>query len=176
VLRRLPIHGIGMRPPGLRGVHCASPAPPKVPRLSQGRDVPRIPPRRVSLRQNVKIWRNETRAAPLPAPDRKMPPLSKKWSEEAPRGKAARERMSKQCGRKCFLLPSKLKFPVCRKSCEPDCRGARAAYMRAKQHRYQGVAKAAKKLLRKCAAKQTPPIAAHGRSGENRDGRPVSAQ
>jgi hypothetical protein len=80
-----------------------------------------------------------------------MPPPPKKWSEEAPRKKAEREKMLAQCGRKCFLLPSKLKFPVCRKTCEPDCRGARAAYMRAKQHKYEGVAKAAKKRMRTCA-------------------------
>jgi hypothetical protein len=83
-----------------------------------------------------------------------MPPPPKKWSEEAPRGRAERRSMLKKCGSTCFLLPSKLKFPVCRKSCQPDCRGARAAYMRAKQHKYDGVANAAKKLMRKCSAKQ----------------------
>jgi hypothetical protein len=76
--------------------------------------------------------------------------MKKPWSEDAPRGVRERTKMLKKCGPSCFLLPSKLKFPVCRKSCEPDCRGARAAYARARQWKYERVAKKAKKLTRKC--------------------------
>jgi hypothetical protein len=56
------------------------------------------------------------------------------WSKAAPKTKGARRALLARCGRKAFLVPSKLKFPVVSarsQTCEPDCRGLLAAKQRA---------------------------------------------
>lgn len=81
--------------------------------------------------------------------------LTKGWRNAAPKKGAEREALKRSCGSGCYLLPEKLKFPVCARclgqscSCKPDCRGIRAAEIRAKQHRYTEVAKKAAALKKK---------------------------
>ena len=93
---------------------------------------------------------------------------SKGWAKDAPRGKRERRRLLRECGERCFLVPSDLKFPVCRRigrsrrkrrsfhgkssrrqskrSCRPDCRGILAAKVRARQWKYSKVARKADNL------------------------------
>ncbi len=61
------------------------------------------------------------------------------WSKQAPFG-AARTRMYKKCGKKCFLgkkTPGDRQhpdFPICTKgTCKVNTKGLYAAYIRAKQ-------------------------------------------
>jgi len=61
------------------------------------------------------------------------------WSNQAPFG-AARTRMYKKCGKKCFLGKKTLRnkqhpdFPICTKgTCKVNPKGLYAAYIRAKQ-------------------------------------------
>ena len=61
------------------------------------------------------------------------------WSQKAPFG-AARTRMYKKCGKKCFLGRKTLgnkqhpDFPICSKgTCKVNSKGLYAAYIRAKQ-------------------------------------------
>jgi len=61
------------------------------------------------------------------------------WSKEAPKG-AARTRMYRRCGKKCFLgtkTPGDKKhpdFPICTKdTCDINPKGVYAAYVRAKE-------------------------------------------
>lgn len=94
------------------------------------------------------------------------------WSKEAPKG-AARTRMYRKCGSKCFLGKKKpgMKtpdFPICKKNtCKISSKGVYAAYVRARQwgskkshyksdnqpklrrKTYKNVANKAKKILRK---------------------------
>ena len=95
------------------------------------------------------------------------------WSKQAPKG-AARTRMYKKCGKKCFLgtsTPGNKQhpdFPICTKgTCRVNRKGIYAAYIRAKQwgkkkssyrgkeqprltrKTYKRIASKAKKLLKK---------------------------
>lgn len=63
--------------------------------------------------------------------------------------KSARELMSKQCKKDCFLMQSELKFPVCDTSCQYSCSGIHAAYVRAREWKYESVAIQAAKMLQK---------------------------
>jgi hypothetical protein len=72
------------------------------------------------------------------------------WKEAAPKKGVARQKLMKECGPDAYLLPSKLKFPIVAagdKSCKPDCRGLQSAFVRAKQWKYDAVAKKADKML-----------------------------
>lgn len=86
------------------------------------------------------------------------PPLKKKasvvsWSKIAPKTKTQRKTVASKCGKKkCFLLPEKLKFPICNKECQVSCQGLRAAKTRAAQWGYQSVYNAVtkKSQTKKC--------------------------
>jgi hypothetical protein len=72
------------------------------------------------------------------------------WREASPKRGEERETLKKKCGDKCFLLPEKNKFPICRPdSCVPDCRGILSAKIRAKQYKYENVANIAESLKNK---------------------------
>lgn len=80
---------------------------------------------------------------------RKKSPV-KGWKQESPKKKSTRKKILKKCGDKCFLLPNSLKFPICPKnSCQISCKGLLAAKIRAKQWKYENVAKKAKKIYNK---------------------------
>ena len=84
------------------------------------------------------------------------------WGRRAPKRGKAREKLYKECGRKCFLLPSERKFPVCpscrnsRCTCKPDCKGLIAAIIRGNQHGYPNVVRRAKRMYKKhgCSTKK----------------------
>ena len=66
--------------------------------------------------------------------------------------------MLTKCGQNCYLLPKKLKFPICDKQCNVSCRGLTAAKIRSKQHNYTEVYKKAMKLSKsKCSTKTSVP-------------------
>lgn len=68
----------------------------------------------------------------------------KGWTKVAPKTKSERESIKKRGGENCFLDPKNLKYPVCRKTdAEFDCRGALAAYRRARQYKQYDIAKKA---------------------------------
>ena len=64
---------------------------------------------------------------------------------------SVRKKMLEKFGRKAFLKPDKLKFPIVRpdsKDGEPCCKLLYAAYTRAKQWGYNDIADKAKKLFK----------------------------
>lgn len=78
------------------------------------------------------------------------------WKNVYPSTKGQRAHVKSQCGSKCFLLPSKLKFPVCERckedgycSCKLDCRGLVTAKTRAGQWGYKGIASKARRLSKR---------------------------
>ena len=72
----------------------------------------------------------------------------KGWHNVAPKTKKARRKMLKKCGKKCFLKPSTLAYPICPKStCSPSQKGLRAAYARARQFKHQSIARKAHRRL-----------------------------
>lgn len=78
---------------------------------------------------------------------------TKGWRNSAPRSINPRRALYKRCGSRCFLMPGKLKYPICSKtsrSCKPDCRGLLASIIRAKQYsRSPSTAKKARNIARK---------------------------
>ena len=71
----------------------------------------------------------------------------KGWSKEKP---SQRERtvMRKKCGSKCFLGPG-TSFPICKKhTCSVSKKGVSAAYVRAREWKYNKTASKAKRLLK----------------------------
>jgi len=68
------------------------------------------------------------------------------WKREKP-GYHQKTVMLKKCGKKCFLGSNK-KFPICKKNtCKISRKGVYAAYVRARQYKYNKISKKAKKLL-----------------------------
>ena len=79
---------------------------------------------------------------------------TKSWRKQAPRTNPERRISYMKCGRKCFLQPGTLAFPICpKKSCKISCQGLRAAYARARQTKRPKVARLA--LIKACHAKCT---------------------
>jgi hypothetical protein len=84
------------------------------------------------------------------------------WAESAPKKGRERARLFSECdaqGRQCFLRPNKQTpgqsgFPICPAcrdpnvpcSCEPDCKGITAAFVRARQWKYEQEAELARQL------------------------------
>jgi hypothetical protein len=75
------------------------------------------------------------------------------WKHASPHRKSERTTMLTKCGRKCFLKPDKLKFPVCaykpRISCKPTCKGIISAKIRASQYGYGDVVRKAEAYRKK---------------------------
>jgi hypothetical protein len=77
----------------------------------------------------------------------------KGWKQLNP-NTSQRNKMSKRCGKKCFL-GTKQSFPICIKNtCKISKKGIYAAYIRAREYRnkgskYRKIASKAKKLLYK---------------------------
>jgi hypothetical protein len=75
------------------------------------------------------------------------------WSSIAPKKGADREKLIEYCGPKCFLMPNKRKFPICRRCepldgcrCKPECSALRAAIIRGRQWGYNSVADRARQM------------------------------
>ena len=62
-------------------------------------------------------------------------PLKKLYSKES-----NRKKIEEKCGKKAFLDPSKLEFPITNSKCEPDCGLLFAAYLRAKEWKKTSIA------------------------------------
>lgn len=74
---------------------------------------------------------------------------SKGWKKISPRRISVRRQILQKCGPKCFLEPTKLKFPICDADCRIHCAGIDAASVRAGQFKYTKVLKKSKRLRRK---------------------------
>lgn len=68
-----------------------------------------------------------------------------KW--KTPKSKSERGKEIEKFGAHCFLLPSELKFPICDSLGNISREGLEAAYRRAKEWKYEGVANKAKKMI-----------------------------
>lgn len=79
----------------------------------------------------------------------KKPAEWTKWSEVAPKTKAQRQQLIQICGSTCFLMPDKLKFPVCTPDCKVSCKGLIAARVRARQWNYPEVDKKVSEYYKK---------------------------
>jgi hypothetical protein len=69
----------------------------------------------------------------------------------SPRGARQRVNLYKRCGKKCFLRPSDLGFPVCARSarhCRANCAGLAAAEYRAGQYGYTNIESKARKIAK----------------------------
>lgn len=93
---------------------------------------------------------------------KKSKSITRGWNANSPQQGKQRDKLMKKCGNKCFLVPSRKMFPICRKcygnkcSCRASCRGIKSAKMRAKQFGYKKVAKIAESLDRKlCQRKKS---------------------
>lgn len=78
------------------------------------------------------------------------------WGSRAPKLISERRKMMEKCGSKCFLLPSKLKFPICDKNtCRVNCKGIVAAKVRSGEWKYKSVQKRANRMInsRTCTIK-----------------------
>ena len=77
----------------------------------------------------------------------------KGWRRASPKNPSDRHALLKRCGRKAFLKPNDLKFPIMPKKgqCIPDCQGLRAAYARAKQFKHRQIASKAKSAANRVA-------------------------
>ena len=70
---------------------------------------------------------------------------AKGWGEEKPESRGERRAVMHKCGKKCFLNPKTMGFPICQKlekasdECQLDCRGILAAKVRAAQWHYNDV-------------------------------------
>jgi len=88
----------------------------------------------------------------------------KPWALKKPHSMKKRKELLEKCTKSCFLLPEKLKFPICNKvseeknqstkkkessECVYNCRGIKAAASRAGQWKYKNVLEKAKKLATK---------------------------
>ena len=49
------------------------------------------------------------------------------WKYDKPHTEEERKELLKKYGKDCFLRPEELKYPICNKEGEPDCRGIIAA-------------------------------------------------
>ena len=71
----------------------------------------------------------------------------KGWKKQEPNAHQ-RTVMLKKCGKKCFLGPNK-SFPICIKNtCKRSKKGIYAAYVRAREWKYNKIASRAKRLLK----------------------------
>lgn len=71
------------------------------------------------------------------------------WAKQSP-GRAQREKMKAKCGKKCFLSPQKMKYPICTKNtCKINCKGVHAAYQRSKQYKKPHLSTKARSILKK---------------------------
>lgn len=78
------------------------------------------------------------------------------WTEKQPSRTSERRRLLETCGKSCFMMPQELKFPVCNKKAPPctyNQRGITAAYVRARQFKYQDVANNVEALRQKLGLK-----------------------
>jgi hypothetical protein len=75
---------------------------------------------------------------------------SKGWKDLSP-NRSERKKMLEKCGEKCFLIPEKLKFPICSKKmdCKLNCEGIDSASARSGQYDYENVLKKAKSLYKR---------------------------
>jgi hypothetical protein len=80
-----------------------------------------------------------------------IPPNIKRFISK----KSNREKLLEKCGRKAFLMPDELKFPIMNPKCEYDCSLLFAAYLRAREWHYDDIAEKAANLFNKlnCAEK-----------------------
>lgn len=74
----------------------------------------------------------------------------KGWRKRSPHISSERRELLARCGKKAFLQPSKLKFPIVSKygPCVLDCEGLRVAYARGKQYKHKAVASKAHKIAK----------------------------
>jgi len=71
------------------------------------------------------------------------------WRMAVPTKGKERKEMLRVCGKKCFLKPVELKYPVCAYgSCEVDCHGLYSAKIRSAQYKDKKVYKRAIKSIR----------------------------
>jgi hypothetical protein len=61
--------------------------------------------------------------------------------------KKTREKEALQCPKECFLMPNELKFPICEPDCKLSCSGLHAAYVRAREWKYNSVSLHAMQLM-----------------------------
>ena len=73
----------------------------------------------------------------------------KGWSSRKPQNRSERKRLLKKGGRKCFLEPNELKFPVCNQWGNYDCGGIHAAKTRARGKKHSKARSRAESLWKK---------------------------
>ena len=80
------------------------------------------------------------------------------WRAAAPKTLEQRRRLLARCGKRAFLDPANLKYPVMAKSgpCVIDCRGLRAAKSRAGQYHHRSLEKKATRLGRRVSCHWAP--------------------
>lgn len=73
-----------------------------------------------------------------------------KWEQKKPHSTKQRKKLLEKCKDSCFLMPEKMKFPICNKvsstdkKCSYNCKGIKAAAARAGEWKYKNVLDKAK--------------------------------
>ena len=113
---------------------------------------------------------HRSRSRPSKSKDRLSQTSRKGWKKAKPQSVGSRRKMYKKCGSRCFLRPSELKFPICRKDCKVDCRGLVAAKSRAGEWKYSTVYKKANAMINKssCTLKSRSKSRSKRRSRKSR--------
>ena len=91
--------------------------------------------------------RKSTRKSTRKLNRRSLASPTRGWKASSPKRISSRRKHISKCGTSCYLLPSKLKFPICDSRCKVSCKGSVAAYVRAKQWKYPTVAKKAQSII-----------------------------
>ena len=72
------------------------------------------------------------------------------WESKKPNTKKERQEVLNKYGNSCFLIPEKLKFPICNKTDGAyNCKGLKAASSRAGQWGYKKVLEKSKKITKR---------------------------
>lgn len=83
---------------------------------------------------------------------------TKGWKEQAPKLISQRRELMRICGPDCFLKPSTMGFPICGKdmNCVKNCSGILSSKQRARQWKYDDVAKNASDIWERECRLQHP--------------------
>ena len=137
-------------------------------RSSPKRSSPKRSSKRSSLRRSSPKRSSSKRSSSKRSSTKE---LFDSWSKHAPKKTSDRKELMSNCGKKCFLKPEKMKFPVCRKDCSVDCKGLVASRIRARQWGYPEVDKKVTQYYKKhgCSKKNQKGGLIPGSADENSD-------
>ena len=92
------------------------------------KDIPKADNTSLDLQKSFAVDKSETR-----------------WEQKKPHSPSDRRKVMEKCKESCFLIPDRMKFPICNKisktdkKCSYNCRGLKGAASRAGEWKYKNV-------------------------------------